>query len=274
MDIREEIKISSYTSGFNLIQNEFDWKKTLLNHMRLADEVVVAINTSEDDTLEEVKAFAAERDKIEIIETDFSYLDPDLDGKIKNAALQATEHEMKVGLDMDEMIDPAQKERWRELARVLRGGDEGAFFVPVIDLYRDIYSYKNIGQKWYLHKNGLYRGTVNFAKNSDGTHDVDRSDSCELINKNGDLVKTAAMISLSSDEDSVVLGYMIEMDLPRVFHLGYLDLRKKILRNKNFWKDHWAIEAGKHVDIPLEEEQLQRMMAGKHGLDVSFLEDE
>lgn len=226
MDPRE-VKISSYTSGFNLIKNEFEWQKSLTNHTRLTDETVVAINTSEDGTLEAVKAFAERNDKIKVIETDFSYLDPDLDGKIKNAALQATRYDVKVGLDMDEVVNPAQKKRWYGAGQILLEQEFQAFFIPVIDLYENIYHYKSLGQKWYMHKSGLYRGTVNFAKNPDGTHDVNKSDSCELIDERGNLVESRSMVSLSTDAEETIVRYIAIENLPCVFHLGFFKFEKE-----------------------------------------------
>jgi hypothetical protein len=32
--------------------------------------------------------------------------------------------------------------------------------------------------------------------------------------------------------------------VPFVVHNGYLNLQDRVLRNKNFWKEHWKIESG------------------------------
>ena len=137
------MKISSYTSAFNLIKNEFDWEKALLNHASITDETVVAVNTSEDDTLEALEKFVGSfSGRIKIVTTDFSYSDPDLDGKVKNAALQATSHKYKLGLDLDEMVNPNQRDSWMGLVNFLDSYTEAqAFFVPVIDLYKNKYEY-------------------------------------------------------------------------------------------------------------------------------------
>ena len=83
--------VSIYTCGFNLINNQFDWKSALQNYLDFClfdkDEVVIAINTSEDETLKEVTSFA-KGTCIKIVSTNFDYNDPLCVGKIKNEALK------------------------------------------------------------------------------------------------------------------------------------------------------------------------------------------
>jgi hypothetical protein len=231
----------------------------------------VAVNTSEDGTLEALEKFVGPLSgRIKIVATDFSYSDPDLDGKVKNAALQATSHKYKLGLDLDEMINPNQRDSWVGLVNFLDAYTEAqAFFVPVIDLYKNKYEYKSIGQKWYLHGEGLYRQTVNFAKNPDGTHDIERSDSCELTDKNGDLVHSYNVLANGiSDEEK--LNQISGNDLPYVVHVGHLNPRKRALRNRNFWKNHWKVQSGRDVDVPTTEDEIKHESL-RHTLDVSFI---
>lgn len=237
--------ISIYTSAFNLIKNNFDYKEALFNFSHIANELVIAVNTSEDETLEVLKKEAQDIQRcfVKIVPTDFSYSDPLLDGKIKNAALQASTEEVKIGLDMDERIPLWQKNEWLNYAKFLKhvNGYE-AFFIPSINLYQDENHYFSITKKWYMHKAGLFRGAVNFGRKEDGTVDINKSDTCELIDNKGNLVSTLD-ISLS--------------DL-FVYHLGYMNLDDKVLRNKNFWKNHWSIEAGKEVEVPLTVEDISK----------------
>jgi hypothetical protein len=115
-----------------------------------------------------------------------------------------------------------------------------------------------------LHKGGLFRGTVNFAKNADGTHDTSKSDSCELIDSQGNLVSSAVMLPPDADNDTK-LSLIQENNMPHVFHYGILDIDKKIVRNKNFWSKHWSIEAGKHVEIPVDKAEFD-FEYWEHGL--------
>jgi hypothetical protein len=225
---------SIYSSAFNLIKNNFDYIESINNFCRFADEVVIAVNKSEDNTFEALNSLNL--NNLKLIETDFSYQDPLLDGKIKNEALQVTKEEFKIGLDMDEYIPLWQKDIWTNLAYQLRFDIYDCYMIPSINLYKDKDHYFSIGHKWYLHKGNLFRGAVNFAKNQNGTVDTSRSDTCELIDSSGNLVSSKMF-----DNDINSLRSKI---VPFVVHNGYLNLQDRVLRNKNFWKEHWKIESG------------------------------
>ena len=81
--------ISVYHSAFNLNKHGFTgWQECLRRSCEFADQVVVAVNTSEDDTHDIVSSILKESAKSSILlKTSFNYQDPWLDGKIKNAAL-------------------------------------------------------------------------------------------------------------------------------------------------------------------------------------------
>lgn len=228
--------LSIYSSAFNLIKNNFDYKTSIDNFCNLANEVVIAINKSEDETFESLKSFLSIYNNLKILQTDISYDDPLLDGKIKNEALQATSEEFKIGLDMDEYIPIQQKEMWENLAYQLRFDDVDCYMMPSLNLYKDKNHYFSITSKWYLHKSNLYRGPVNFGRKNNGTVDIAKSDTCELIYQNGELVKSKF---LPND-----IQLLRQKNVPFVVHTGYLNLDNRILRNKNFWIKHWEIESG------------------------------
>jgi hypothetical protein len=253
--------ISIYTSAFNLIKNQFDYKNTLEKFSKFATEVVIAINTSEDNTVDAIKKLALEYTNLRIVECAFSYSDPWLDGKIKNHALQNTKYPIKLGLDMDEYIPLSQKKIWLNLADNLLGDSRYlCYMIPSVNLYKDYNHYYSIGPKWYLHKGGLFRGPVGFARKSDGTVDTSKSDTCELIDQKGNLVS-----SLPFDCDIHSLRKKL---LPYVIHTGYVNLDARLIRNKNFWSQHWYTESGGyapphkiHMDLNDFDEQ-----AKEHGL--------
>jgi hypothetical protein len=227
---------SIYTSAFNLIKNKFNYKFHIQNFSQFADEVIIAINTSEDNSVNEVRDFVIENcNNVYILETNFSYEDPLLDGKIKNAALQATKQDIKISLDMDEYIPLWQKYIWENIGNQLMYSQAQAVMIPSLNLYKDKEHYFSITPKWYMHKKDLYRGPVNWAKKDNGTVDTSKSDTCELIDENGNLVYC---MQTSSDIDS------LRNNNPFVVHTGYINLDNRILRNKNFWEKHWKIESG------------------------------
>ena len=260
--------LSIYTSGFNLIKHKFNYEEALANFCQFADEVVIAINTSEDDTLSKVKELSDKYKNLIVVDTDFSYTDPGMDGKIKNAALQTCSNDIVIQLDLDERILQTQKREWVRYASQLKYSEAIALMIPVLNLYKDVDHIKDIGTKWYLHKRfGTYRGVVKFARLDNGCHETDKSDSCELIDHNGHLVQTLYLLHPMMDIDQK-LKLIKEHSLPYVIHYGYLDLDKRVELNKNFWKKHWSIEAGKDINIPTETAELEGFNYVKHELEV------
>lgn len=249
--------ISIYTSAFNVVENNFDYQQAIHNFATIGHEVVVAVNSSKDKSLEVISDYAKKFNNVKVIATDYKYDDPWLDGKIKNAALQSTTADLKVGLDLDERIPLYQKWHWYEMGRFLLSSYYDAFLIPSVNLFEDEEHYFSIGQKWYMHKRGLFRGPVKFARQEDGTVDINKSDTCELIDLNGNLV-SSMKLSLSN---------------LYVFHLGYMSIDDRVLRNKNFWKKNWSVEAGRDVDIPLDGDSVRRdKIKKKHHLPLWYEE--
>lgn len=229
--------ISIYSSAFNLIKNNFDYFFSINKFCSFADEVVISVNSSQDDTLDTLIMLTKKYSNLIIVPTNVPYSDPLLDGKVKNLALQNTTQPIKIGLDMDEYIPLWQKNIWYYLASLLLSDKNFlCYMIPSINLYGDCYHYSSITPKWYMHKSGLFRGPVNFAKIENGYIDTNKSDTCELIDPNGNLVPSkmtpADIIHLRSSR------------LPFVVHTGYLSFSDRLLRNNNFWKNHWLVESG------------------------------
>lgn len=243
------MKFSIYTSGFNLIQNGFDYIGALDNFTSFADEVVIAVNSSKDMTLGVLEYYQKHSYKnLKIVPCDFSYDDPLLDGKIKDFALQNTSCEFKIGLDMDERIPLRHKDRWEMMASHLKDTSAKAWMVPSLNLWGDLNSIKrgaenNLGTKWYLHLDGLKRGAVNFAKNRDGTVDTSKSDTCELLDQNDNLVASKKLWGENLNSLEKYLDF-IENKGTFIYHLGYASYEDRIQRNRNFWKNHWEVESG------------------------------
>lgn len=265
------MKLGIYSSAFNLIKHKFDFKTTIDNWLKFADVINIAINTSEDDTFEQLELLYEQHpDKISVFKTDISYQDPDFDGKIKDIALQNCNADILLGLDMDEVVPKSVHERLRFYAEILATDNEvKGYMLPSVDLYQDIHHFNKIGEKWYLHKKaGCHRGTVNFAKNEDGTHDIKRSDSCELIDKDGDLVPCKTFMTYKEDPLDR-MNFVLDNDMPYVLHLGHVDLDRRYELNKNFWKQQWEVESGTNVDMRTMDEMKQEKVY-KHNFDLSL----
>lgn len=245
------MNLSVYTSAFNLESGIFDIKDALENWFKYANQVVVG--TFADQTEKVLNYFNSAQSfkdryrgfKIKIVSCDTSLNDPLFDGKLKNAALRECYNDIVIQQDLDERLSgyPAV---WNLAAKQLQQSNLSAFMIPVVDLYKDEYHFKSIGTKWYMHKKaGCYRGPVNFAKRPDGTIDTDKSDSCELIDKGGNLV-TSGQIHFDPQSYPTT---------PIVLHYGYLDLQKRQKQNE-IWEPVWSARKGEPVFVEKDIDKL------------------
>lgn len=248
--------ISIYTTAFNIQKNQFDISSTLDNFSELADEICIAtIDDNEDDTLNILKDLSKNNTKIDII------IDKSInsntfakDGKLKNLALQHCSNEICVQLDLDEMINDANI--WKAFIHNNKHiiFDGHACMVPVINLYKHEDYYRDIGFKWYIHrKTGMFRGIVNFARISDTKFDKDKSDGCELIDANGNLISSFNLLSHPKFHNMSNLHALKNGNIPFVIHFGYVDLFRRAQINRNFWKKEWSEYIGEEVNITLNE---------------------
>jgi len=258
---------SIYTSLFNYSPEKFDIVDTFSNWSRYADKIVIATFPEQEDEILKViwkdwyngnilledgtsKAF------IDVVSCETSLDDPFFDGKLKNAALQACKTELVIQQDMDECIG-GNLDIWRRYGDALLKNKDNykALMIPVIDLYKNYGHYKSIGYKWYLHlKEGCFRCPVNFAKKEGGIIDTDKSDTCELVDGNGNLVPS---VQLTDFVEKANLAF------PHIIHLGYLDLDKRVENNK-FWQPIWSARKGEIVDVPTDIDSLNQFPYYKH----------
>lgn len=258
---------SVYTSLFNYSPEKFDLIGALSNWSKYADKIVIATFPEQEGEIFKLiwkdwyngslylengtsKAF------VDVVSCETSLDDPLFDGKLKNAALQACKTELVIQMDADERIG-GKLDVWIKYGDFLLKNKDHykSAMLPVIDLYKDYEHYKGIGYKWYLHvKEGCYRGPVNFAKKDGGLIDINRSDSCELVDQKGDLV--TSIRSMEFEETGSISH-------PHIIHLGYLDLNKRIENNK-FWQPIWSARKGENVDVPTDLDSLNQLPYYKH----------
>lgn len=252
---------SVYTSLFNYSPEKFDILDAFSNWSKYAREIVIGTFPDQEDEI--LKAVwrewyngslildnGYEKATINVVSCDTDLDDPLFDGKLKNAALQACKTDLVLQQDLDERIG-GSFDIWKKYGEALLNNNSGyrAIMLPVIDLYKDYGHYKGIGYKWFLHlKEGCYRGVVNFAKKEGGLIDTDKSDTCELIDRDGNLVRFAQVT------DFIKTG---NINCAHIVHLGFLDLNKRAENNK-FWKPHWENRSGTEADIATSIEQLEK----------------
>lgn len=260
--------ISIYTTAFNIEKNEFDINSALKNFLELADEVCIATLADNDDNTKNILEDIANNDtRIKIFTTsDINSHTFAKDGKLKNLALQNCSNDICIQLDSDERINDSKI--WKNFININKEMilDGYAFMVPVINLYKDKYHYKDISAKWYIHrKKNMYRGIVNFAKTSDGKFDKDKSDGCELIDSNSNLVKSINIIYHPNFKNKPLIEILKFSQIPFVIHYGYADLNRRAKINKNFWQKEWSEYSS--IDVSLATNELQfKEEYFKHGL--------
>lgn len=252
--------LSIYVSAFNLENGLFDWKESLDKMYAFADELVIATTTdSKDNTIQLLEDYTYNRPKCILVITDISLQDPLFDGKIKNAALQSTTLPAKILLDLDEFPLLSQKKLWINYFKWMISENIDCIAIPSVNLCQDIYHYKDIGHKFYLHRAGLHRGVVKYARKEDGSIDIKLSDTTEILNENNELPR---IISLWNDIESLKTG-----SLPMVFHKWAIgDLNNRINQNK-FWLPIWESRAKQKVDdIILNKQDIEKIEVFPHGL--------
>lgn len=266
---------SIYTSAYNLVRMGFNYSDTLWNWASFLGgegQIVIAVNTSDDDTYDVLRRCQM-HDKMQgwniewtIFKTDIPYSDPLFDGAIKNEALKRCNREFCTLLDMDEVLPLSNRAAWEEAKELLGRIGYDALLLPVIDLFHDEKSYRSQGTKWYLHKNRPYlkRGPVGFAKRADGTIDINRSDSTELIHLDGSLAN-ATMLNIMARPEAERLKAMAANQIPYVLHLGWINKQQR-LRQSAFWAPVWSARDGRKVEKPLELADLDKIPHKLHGL--------
>jgi len=264
---------SIYSSLFNLKSFDIDYQFILKNwadFIGYRGEIVIAINNSyEDDGYTTQKIVTlSQKYPIRVVYTNIPYSKNTFDGDIKNAALQATSDKfpLKIQMDFDEVIPSFSRPLWDEVADKLLNSPYEAVFVPSIDLYggeTQIRKNHNIGLKWRIHKRGLKRGVWRGAKLDKGLIATDRSDTCELLSPDDELVPTINITppDFLKPENSHNLR-----DKIYTFHLGYLNLARRQKLNEDFWSKKWSERSGKPENVIIDLEKLKREDTVPHNL--------
>lgn len=262
--------ISIYSTGFNLVSNGFSYERSIQRFLAVGNEVVIAVNTSEDDTLNLLKQIAKREKRLNIVEVDIPYSDITLDGRLKDIALQATTQPIKIQLDMDEAIPESARNRWIQYGRHLLAQTQvDCFMVPTIDLWGSpemIRADKDVGVKFRLHKAGLKRGVWRRAWKAGGHIDTSMSDSTELLSQDDELVRAAAVAPPHCLKPENV--HMLSEGIYTI-HEGYLSFDQRIRVNQAFWKERWPMYSGHEENVATDRKELEVVKTCRHGLALS-----
>lgn len=271
--------ISVYTQVYNAEKYNINFVQPLQNYLDFLDdndEIVIAVNQSEDNTfalvnnaIKAIKDNTSKKTKIFAIHTDFSYSDIELDGKVKNAALQASTCPIKIQMDIDELFDLNQIERWRMASNFMHEEKTpDCYLIPSIDLWGSLEKIRKnviIGRKFRLHLDGFYRGTAHFAKKSDGTIDTKMSDTTELIDDKG-VIPMCQNLCPEQYLAPEICRYLPFYTL----HTGYLSFEYRVNLDE-YHKPRWeAMCGGVNKEDPKTVENLSSEEVLDHGLNFKL----
>lgn len=246
--------VSVYSCFFNPEMDVYDIRGAVNNWLCYGDEVVFGVLESEAEACERViEEQLGGMEQIVLAPVNTNKKDPLFLGKLKDQALLASSNPVLIQQDLDERIG-GELAMWQVLVDNI--GKYRVFFLPVMDLYKDLAHYKAINYKWYLHlKEGCRRGTVNFAFKQNGAVDVEKSDTCELIDEKGNLIPFVKYVHTEG----------FDPKLPHIVHLGHVDLKKRAYHNKEFWKEYWSALGQEESNVVTEEEKLSLVEVKEHG---------
>lgn len=265
---------SIYSTAFNVIKNNFDYKEAVHNFCMFAEEVVISVNKSEDDTWNAFRGLTQKYENLRIIPATVDYDDPRLDGKLFNLALSSTTKEFKILLGLDQRIPLRQRDNWEQAAYALRFADYDAFLIPVLDLWGDERKVRwdndnNMNFQWFLHKSGLQRGVVNFAKLPNGKFDPSKSDSSELIYPDGNLAKHVNYLQGFPPQNLKEYLNILKNQEVYVYHLGYLNFDNRVKVNKDIWQKQWEEirpQEKRENAVAITTEELEKYETFEHNL--------
>lgn len=258
------MKIGIYSTFWNAITHHFDYKGALDNWAHYADHISIAVGTSTDNTLEAIQTYARDNNyPVSVVETSFDFKsDPFAYGKTENAALQNCDGDLLVQQNGDERFR-ADKNTLAYLGeRLIANPNVGAYFVPVINLYGSYDTYLDVARKWYIHKEGYFRGAVKFGLKPDGRPDYNKTSTDELIDRNDNLVPTASLLDDLSIES---VRQYVGRGNPVIYHLGYVDFKERLDRSL-WWKDYWTRVTGDENKHPTSIEEIAARETKSHGL--------
>lgn len=254
-------KIGIYTSMFNVQNLQFDYAGAICNFCKFADEVVVAVNQSQDKSLEVISKLKDGFPNLYIVECDIPYSDPLLDGKVKDAALQFAnklDATYLLGLDADERVPIRHRKRWESYGDLLLTFSKyESLLIPSINLWGSEETVrwdaeKNKAYKWYFHVKNLKRGAWKHGLTPDGHLMLDKSDGCELVSPDGDLTLSQRIDEhLDPITDATSYFNLVDSSLIYIYHLGRVNFENRVLRNQQFWAHNWN-QCSSRTDVKVE----------------------
>jgi hypothetical protein len=261
---------SIYAAAYNVCKFSFDYEKNIRNWSDFVGsngEIIIAVNKSEDNTLEELIRIKKICLNVELVQTEIPYSNNRFDGLIKQAALSKCKLPIRCLMDLDEYFPPNSLDKWEKVNHFLYKSVYDGVLIPVIDLWGDRRYIKkqNVGQKFRIHKKNIRRGVWKYAELKNGFFDTSKSDSTEPILENGEL---ANFVQIVNPEYLKYQNLEYLKDFPYIVHEGYLDFNKRVKINSEFWKGKWEERSGHKENVITSKKELEKIEIFEHGLKV------
>ncbi len=261
------MRLSVYSTAWNIEKHAFDYKDALDNWATFADEICIAVpEVAGDSSASLLLRHADERDyPVKIVHTRFDFVtDPFAYGQTENEALQWCTGDLLIQQNLDERLR-VSPERLREIHELFtRRFDFDALMIPTIDLYGSRESYlAPVKAKWYIHRPGLSRGAARQGIKANGRPDYDKTSTDELLDCVGNVARSMALLH---NPDLPALQAYVAAGWPISYHLGYVDLKDRLDRSV-WWKEYWEkATGGDKNQHPTSIEELAAKATAPHGL--------
>jgi hypothetical protein len=264
-----------YSAGYNICRFSFNYEKNIKNWCDFVGprgQTVIAVNTSEDNTWEELVKLQKQCPNLELIKTDISYSNNRIDGLTKTAALEQAKNSIRILMDFDEFFIPSQKKFWDQAVELLTKDMDSrwdGFLIPSLDLYGSIKTIRkncNIGQKFRIHKDTIKsRGVIPQAELGNGYFNTKMSDCTEGLTADGQLGKFAQYVPYEylKPENAKYLSFF-----PVTVHESYLDLKRKASHGKEYWKKIWEGYSNHQENVATDIKELEYVEVIEHGLNL------
>jgi ADP-heptose:LPS heptosyltransferase/glycosyltransferase involved in cell wall biosynthesis len=248
--------ISGYTHVLNPSRQGYPWRESIQSMLGFCDQVVVVDGGSTDETLEKLKAWAAEDPRLEIAERPWDWEEPGMDGQQKAFGRAMCTGDFLWQQDCDEVVHEEDYEKIKNLVKRFPK-EVNLIHLPVVELWGDSTHCRTDRHtwKWRLSRNdyrithGIFKDArvvdektgKTFAKKgmSDGCEYIDMMD-YTFVPHAGFYDKGMEMLRRSNPQAFGERMNEIYDELPSVYHYSWADIPRKIRNFRDFWDKCWS----------------------------------
>lgn len=255
--------ISSYTTTYNCIKQEYPFEESIKSMLGFSNEVVVVDGGSTDGTYEKIREMSFSDERIKLYQSKLDWEHPRFavfDGQQKAYARKLCTSEFCWQMDIDEVV--LQKD-WEKIITLCKNfpKDINLLALPVVEYWgsKDKVRLDITPWKWRLSRNvpNLTHGIPAHFRRFDEDGNMYAhigTDGCDYITNSGELVEfltfytadlnNLRMEALQGNNEESLKKYNeifqgIVNTLPSVRHYSWFDIKRKIHTYKNYWQKHW-----------------------------------